>query len=360
MKKLLLLCLVLLGGVMQVSAWDNIYLRSNLNATAENEYLSWDTDNADYKFTWVEYNSSYEDVYTYTINAGDFSDDILFRLHISSWEYQLRPSQSQFTLDLSSSNNAGYEIWSYSDSYRWKDSSWGDLYFKIEHTKVKASQYKITLYQKSKDHGQDGRIWMSVEIVSMPATVSTLGYSTFSCDRALDLSNASSGLTAYKASVNSNNVVVLTKVTGTVAAGTGLLLAGTTGTIPVVETGTDISSTNLLKATVSETEVAASTTNKYHYFLAGNAPENVGFYNLASAATSGAGKAYLETTTALSNAGTNSRAAWIFEDTTTGIANIDVNTKFDVNAPMYNLAGQRVSKSYKGVVIVNGKKMLNK
>lgn len=30
------------------------------------------------------------------------------------------------------------------------------------------------------------------------------------------------------------------------------------------------------------------------------------------------------------------------------------------NAPMYNLAGQRVSKSYKGVVIQNGKKIVNK
>lgn len=30
------------------------------------------------------------------------------------------------------------------------------------------------------------------------------------------------------------------------------------------------------------------------------------------------------------------------------------------NAPIYNLAGQRVDKNYKGVVIQNGKKFINK
>lgn len=44
-----------------------------------------------------------------------------------------------------------------------------------------------------------------------------------------------------------------------------------------------------------------------------------------------------------------------------GINDIHQNTKvvFDANAPMYNLAGQRVNKSYKGVVIQNGQKFMN-
>lgn len=50
-----------------------------------------------------------------------------------------------------------------------------------------------------------------------------------------------------------------------------------------------------------------------------------------------------------------------FEDETTGIDTID-NGQFtiDNDAPMYNLAGQKVTKSYKGVVIVNGKKVVLK
>lgn len=42
----------------------------------------------------------------------------------------------------------------------------------------------------------------------------------------------------------------------------------------------------------------------------------------------------------------------------TNISNIKAET--NANAPLYNLAGQRVSKSYKGVVIRNGKKTIVK
>jgi len=43
----------------------------------------------------------------------------------------------------------------------------------------------------------------------------------------------------------------------------------------------------------------------------------------------------------------------------TGITKTVFNAN-DVNAPIYNLAGQKVDKSYKGVVIQNGKKMIQK
>lgn len=43
-----------------------------------------------------------------------------------------------------------------------------------------------------------------------------------------------------------------------------------------------------------------------------------------------------------------------------GIKNIKADAKaLDENAPMYNLAGQQVTKAYKGVVIQNGRKFLN-
>ena len=45
--------------------------------------------------------------------------------------------------------------------------------------------------------------------------------------------------------------------------------------------------------------------------------------------------------------------------TTTGITNITANEAAK-NAPVYNLAGQKVTKAYKGVVIKNGKKMIQK
>jgi hypothetical protein len=34
--------------------------------------------------------------------------------------------------------------------------------------------------------------------------------------------------------------------------------------------------------------------------------------------------------------------------------------KFNANAPMYNISGQKVDKSYKGLMIQNGRKFMNK
>ena len=98
---------------------------------------------------------------------------------------------------------------------------------------------------------------------------------------------------------------------------------------------------------------------KYYKLAMNNSLDKVGFfYDNAdgSAINNGAHKAYLRVA-----ANTEAKNFYLFgEDATTGIANLNVNDNLDVNAPMYNLAGQRVNKSYKGVVIVNGKKMLNK
>ena len=50
-----------------------------------------------------------------------------------------------------------------------------------------------------------------------------------------------------------------------------------------------------------------------------------------------------------------------FGDGTTSVnLNVNDNLNFDKNAPMYNISGQRVSDSYKGIVIVNGKKVVIK
>ena len=46
-------------------------------------------------------------------------------------------------------------------------------------------------------------------------------------------------------------------------------------------------------------------------------------------------------------------------DASTGIKEVE-NRKEDANAPLYNLAGQRVGKDYKGVVIKNGQKYIQR
>ncbi len=47
------------------------------------------------------------------------------------------------------------------------------------------------------------------------------------------------------------------------------------------------------------------------------------------------------------------------KETSAGITDINANSNDDTQ-PMYNLSGQRVDKTYKGVVIQNGKKFINR
>lgn len=353
MKKLFTLFLVLAGCVGTASAADDIYLRSDFNGTN-----NWNEDNAAMKFTFEETNSSNEDVYTYNIDASDVrTSDIWFRLHISGWGAQICPytSNGSYTFAFSNGQNETYGA-KYERTY----FQGSDLSFGISHSTIKASQYKITVFRGNNDTNYENEdckvMWIKVEIVSMPATINpALGFATFSCDRALDLS----GVVAYYASGVTNGKVVLTKTTGKVPAGTGLLLAGSGDvTIPVVATDDATAlSGNLLKASVTETQVAASTNGAYHYFLAGTGASDLGFYNIATATASGAGKAYLETTEELESEGAGARAAWVFQDETQGINSVENAQNADV---IYDLQGRVVKTAKAGLYIKNGKKVLVK
>lgn len=352
MKKLILMLLAALWGVVSVNAADDIYLRTDYNGSY------WNDDNAVNKFKYLETKNN-EDIYELTIDASALNKDIWFRLHISGWGAQICPYNTKsYTYTFSNGQNETYGA-------RYELSEFqGDTYsFGISHTSIKANSYKITLYRGTTETTVDGKtakhLWIKVEIIDMPATVSSVRYATFSCNRALDFTDVTA-LSAYKASVNDGKVV-LTKVDGKVAANTGLLLAGTSANIPVVPTaeGVDISATNLLKASVTETAVAASTAGTYHYFLAGTSASDIGFYNVAEAATSGAGKAYLETTTALASEPASARVAWVFQDDeTTGIK--DATRSLTTNDVFFDLTGRRVKALRGGFYIKNGKKVIVK
>lgn len=66
---------------------------------------------------------------------------------------------------------------------------------------------------------------------------------------------------------------------------------------------------------------------------------------------------YVSTTAA---AGTWEIKNFSVTSTTSGISNITADKELDANAPVYNLAGQRVSKDTKGILIQNGRKFINK
>ena len=111
---------------------------------------------------------------------------------------------------------------------------------------------------------------------------------------------------------------------------------------------------NMLLGTDEAETVDIATAQFYYYVLSAKNGE-VGFYWAAEDGGSfenGAHKAYL----ALTPEQAASAPAFFFEGSTTGIAAVEGDNTLDANAPMYNIAGQRVNGSYKGVVIQNGVK----
>lgn len=199
---------------------------------------------------------------------------------------------------------------------------------------------------------------------NITATITPTGYATFSSPYALDFSNQIENLDgAYYASAVESGKVTMTKLEQTVPVETGLFLkgkAGETVTIPVAASGTTISGTNYLKPNTSESTVAASTENVHHYVFAYTTSDgsNPGFFNLASPVTLGAGKAYIETATSIKPTG-GAKVSILFTDTElTGIVNAEANETTNAKTgKIYNIAGQVVTESYKGIKIIDGKKV---
>jgi uncharacterized protein YjdB len=191
--------------------------------------------------------------------------------------------------------------------------------------------------------------------VSRAVTVSAAGYATVCATNALDFTDVE-GLTAYTASM-SENTVNFTEVAGDVPS-TGLLLKANAGTyyVPVVGSSETDVTENVLRGVTSNKVIDGTSAEKAYYVLQKKG-ENVGFYRVTNNAyTVRANSAYLEVPI------TAAKDFIGFDDgETTGIESIH-NSQFTIHtdAPMYNMSGQRVSESYKGIVIVNGRKVVRK
>ena len=95
------------------------------------------------------------------------------------------------------------------------------------------------------------------------------------------------------------------------------------------------------------------------YYVFGKGSNGVGFYwkkTNGKAFTTEAHKAYLVYTPSKT---TNAKSFLGF-DVALEIQGPTVREKTTFDGPIYNLAGQRVDKDYKGIIIVNGKKYLNR
>lgn len=185
-------------------------------------------------------------------------------------------------------------------------------------------------------------------------TPTTNGYATFACSYPVNYRE--NGLKAYTIKVDEDNQkVAYTEFTGVVPAGKAVLVCGTEGQkyelTPATEKADATFATNL---EVSNGAVKSDGTNFYGFTTKDGVS---GFVRVAKDVAVPLGKGYLQLTG-------NTAAAPVFYSInigggTTGIGQVEVE-KATENGAIYNLAGQRVDASYKGVVIKNGKKYVNK
>lgn len=145
----------------------------------------------------------------------------------------------------------------------------------------------------------------------------------------------------------------------TIPAGTGVLLNGDPGTYTFnvsSEAGTPVAD-NWLKGS---DEKATTEGGERYYMLsldANSTAGSVGFYWGApngGAFTNGAHKAYLCVKPGVAGA----KTCYRFDGQTTAIDGTRADKPTTADGAVYNLAGQRVDRSYKGVVIKNGKKYI--
>ena len=200
----------------------------------------------------------------------------------------------------------------------------------------------------------------AVAPTSVSVTIGETGYATlYYSSLALTVPEGVKGYTCRLAdgSFKMEEVFTEGKI---IPAGTGVLLNGNPGiyTFNVSsEAGTFGADNNWLKGSDEE---AMTEGGERYYMLsldANNTEGSVGFYwGVANgeAFKNGAHKAYL----CVKDNATGAKTCYRFDGQTTAIDGTRADKPTTADGAVYNLAGQRVDRSYKGVVIKNGKKYI--
>lgn len=187
-------------------------------------------------------------------------------------------------------------------------------------------------------------------------TIGSNGLATFSSTESVDFSQVE-GLKAYTATGfnRETGVLTMTRVYD-VPAETGLMVKGAAGTYEVPVKASASVYANLLQAVTTATTISATTAGCTNYLL-GNGSHGLGFYAFNGSQQIAAGKAYLQIPTATAN----SRRAIVLnfdENETTGISSAAGSNR--PSGQVYNLQGQRVSGTQRGLFIRDGKKFVVK
>lgn len=301
-------------------------------------------------------NSGYAQVYDHNGNTG--SADIYQTVSLPAGVYQL--SASAIARDVTSAtlyagdNTADVVINSISNA-----TSNNNTTYNIVFTVAEAGNVNIG-FRGVMNGATDN--WLAVDNFKLTylygdatkevATItSSTGFATYVTVSAVDFAQAPEGLTAYTAKYDKDkSTITLTPVTTAVPANTPVVLHGTAGTyaLTTAASGTALSGNDL-----QYTASAVTTSAEGSYWCLTEENESAGFAPVASNVIIPARKAYL-------NIGGNDAKFVPFADTVTGINAVADAHKNRVAQGVYNLAGQRVDSNYKGIVIVNGRKVVVK
>ncbi len=329
----------------------NQWYNDNSEKKGQYSYMYFDTpvvrNNSESNWSSTTSNMTAEDEYTFTYSRTkseiDAIGDTDFRFRVCDFGTQIYPTSSSVQIDIAG-NTSTYT----------NDGNSTDNYFYVAKPAYDYEKIVITV-----SYNTSTTKWT----ISADAYIThslTYDYATYSVAAPLDFSKAT-GVKGFYASSFDASKVTFTKIDGTCAANTGLLLAkdGTDPvSIPVASSGTDYSSSNKLKHGTGAGVISDGSYNRY--VLARNKTSgDIHFAKLTSSSEVSVGKAYLEV--AASSAPSLSIVFDGEDDMTTGI-NASLNDKAEMinDNAIYNLAGQRVSKPTKGLYIVNGRKVVVK
>lgn len=411
MKKLLLLALVVIGGVMQANAGTKtIYFDASAVSGADHYAIYYfaasDDSNGWENFTQVSgnfYKVSYDDKYEKVIicrmNQGDNNwsnranqsndlTDIADGAYYRSTGYYGDDQPQKVSLDVSYPTiNSSWCVvddgtltgnsWTTKTTYMTYNSETGLMEKNFEGVDLSEGTFKVKtcLGNWVESYGDASNSDSQNKEVTVPATgkynvkvtfnigtksnidvtltqiekvtISTSGFATLTSTYALDFTDT--GIKAYTATDNENGSATLVTAT-TPAASTPLLLKADEGTyyVPVATTGDSNPTNNALQPGTGSSLATESVSGYYNYIL------NSGEFFWANNQTVGTNKAYLQLKKTSA-----ARVSLIFpEEEVSAINNMETTDKN--NAAYYNLQGVKIYQPTKGLYIRNGKKFIVK
>lgn len=230
-----------------------------------------------------------------------------------------------------------------------------------------SSQPRFACYKSSdtNPYGTQQMIQLYVEADEVDVTISQVGYATlYYSDRALKLP---AGVTAKTYTVAGGKLAESKTYDAgkVIPAGEAVVLKGAAGDYKfmVTTTSDEPDAGSMLKGTDEAVETEGG---NFYYALQAKKKDGTGgpgFYwmnSTGAAFTNGAHKAYMALDKKFADAQEvgGAKSFYLFEEAT-GIRNVQTDNEA-AKEQRFNLSGQRVGSGYKGIVIVNGKKIVIK